>query len=244
MTTNPEDPSPSTRVIEIDRLRERPDNANRMPERSFRALVKHIARTGRYPSIIVRPVRAGGSNDISKDIDPRHIDSNELESDEDAAGRWYEILDGHHRVRALRELNETQARCEVWDDVDDAEALVLLTTLNRLEGSDDPVRRGALGQRLVERFGRDRVGTRLPEDAAALDRLLETQLPPPAPAFVDVAEALPEAVTFFLTRAQRERLDVQLRRAADHAETKPRTRSERLIALLDLDGDSDENDSD
>ena len=104
--------------IPLGQLRARIDNANVMPEALLAKLVRHIERTDRYPHLIVRPIADAGLG----------------------AEGFYEILDGHHRAAALRRLGRTTARCEVWE-VDDDEALVLLATLNRLQGRDDVLKR-------------------------------------------------------------------------------------------------------
>ncbi len=211
-------------MIPLHRLHTRPDNANRMPAASFRTLVSHIRRTGQYPQIIVRPLRS-----------PR---GREEQVDE------YEILDGHHRVQALKEIGEIAARCDVWKNIDDAESLVLLTTLNRLQGHDDPLLRGVLVEELVKQFGRDRTIRLLPEDGKAIDRLLELQSPPEMPTDPgDVVNAIPEAVTFFLSHEQKCALDARLRTVRlselDDSPKRHSTRSERLIALLHLEAESD-----
>ena len=193
--------------IELSQLRGRRDNANVMSKDSFRKLVRNIKRTGRYPAVIVRPRRSEAGVPCSE----------------------YEILDGHHRVAALRELNHATAKCEIWNGVDDGEALVLLTTLNRLEGSDDPLRRAGLVEQLVERFGKARVVKILPEDQMRVDRLLALRESAPEP--IDQADVggLPEAVTFFLSGEQRKVLDSRLSTVEEG-----RTRSERLVVLLGL----------
>ena len=188
--------------IPLERLRPRPDNANRMSPAAFAKLTRHLARTGRYPAVIARPHPS-------------------------EAGA-YEILDGHHRVEALRALGRDAARCDVWE-VDDDEALVLLATLNRLQGQDDPARRGALLEELSRRLGRERLPELLPESENAIARLLRVATPPPPPAIAPRLDALPEAVTFFLTPPQRRALEQRL------DEHEGATRSQRLVALLGLD---------
>ena len=103
--------------IPLDDLVAHPLNSNVMPPEYREKLVAHIRRTGRYPFLVVRahPTEPGK----------------------------YQVLDGHHRVGVLRELGHTEARCDVWD-VDDREAKLLLGTLNRLEGQDQPLRRAQL----------------------------------------------------------------------------------------------------
>ena len=90
-------------------------NSNRMSVEFMKTLKRHIQKSGKYPPLIVR-ILEGGS---------------------------YQVLDGHHRLRVLYELGHEVVRCEVWD-VDDDEALLLLATLNRLSGSDDPKLRAEL----------------------------------------------------------------------------------------------------
>lgn len=190
--------------IPLTQLRSRADNANVMPEGLLVKLVGHIERTDRYPHLIVRPMPG-------------------------EAGA-YEILDGHHRAEALRRLGRAAARCEVWE-VDDDEALVLLATLNRLQGRDDVRRRANLLESLARRFGAARLPRLLPEDAERIERLRQVRLEPPAPAPSIRAGDLPAAVTFFLTAEQKRRLDEVL-------SAFPGTRSERLVAHLQLDADA------
>jgi len=194
--------------IEVTQLRKRSDNANSMSHNSFRKLVRHIRRTNRYPAIIVRPLPP---------------------PDDDAPVSEYEIIDGHHRVAALRELHHATARCDVWEGINDEEALILLTTLYRLEGSDDPLKRASLIAQLVEKVGRTRTAQMLPEDQERIDRLLEVRIPPPKPVNIPTDESLPEAVTFFLSPSQRKTLERKLR-AVEFG----KTRSERFIQLLNL----------
>jgi len=191
--------------IPLDNLRIRPDNANVMPENLLVKLTRHIERTDRYPHLIVRPMPG-----------------------ETGA---YEILDGHHRAEALRRLGRAAARCEVWE-VDDDEALVLLATLNRLQGRDEVLKRAELLESLRKRMGAERLPQWLPEDARRLERLRQVRLdpPPPAPSIRD--NDLPAAVTFFLTASQKRRLEERL-------SAFPGSRSQQLVAFLQLDADAD-----
>jgi len=192
-------------TLPLESLVPHPGNANVMPRHLFRKLCAHIRRTRRYPPLVVRP-----------HPDPARANS-------------FEILDGHHRARALREVGETHARCDVWQ-VDDREAVLLLLTLNRLEGSDDPAKRARLldDLRSLDSLLLDprEVAKLVSEDAAALERLKELAKPPlllSDPAAFDHERDI-EPVTFFLTRTQRSRL---LQRLAAVC-------SDRTMALLRL----------
>ena len=127
--------------IALDQLHAHPGNSNVMKEKLFRKLVDHLRRSGRYPPVIVRPWQGA-----------------------------YQILDGHHRVMALRELGAEAAQCLVWD-ADDEESLVLLTTLNRLQGVDDPRKRGELITQLMQRRSVGDLSKLLPEGREQLQKL-------------------------------------------------------------------------
>jgi ParB family chromosome partitioning protein len=187
-------------IIPLDLLDDHPDNANRMGEDLLAKLVAHIRDNGNYPPLIIRP-------------HPQH------------AGR-YQILDGHHRAKALHQLGRTEACCEIWD-VDDGQTDLLLLTLNRLCGEDDPYRRGALLKRVAKLGGLKELAAKLPEDVQRIRKLIETTQAPPSPSPPPDLASMPQAVTFFLTAGQRDRLFDRLKAVA-------RDRSEALVALLEL----------
>ncbi len=178
--------------IPIDRLREHPRNSNAMSAEALRTLRRHIRRSGRYEPLVVRPL-----------------------AEATGASPTYQVLNGHHRLRVLRDLGHTTVRCEVWD-VDDHEALLLLATLNRLEGRDDPTKRAALLADLAA--GSDSLGRLaqlLPEDRAALDKALALAREPlPAPQTPAAAPPVFEPLTFFLSPAELVTVDHALSAAA------------------------------
>ncbi|MCH8152187.1 MAG: ParB-like nuclease domain-containing protein [Planctomycetes bacterium] len=187
--------------IPLDRLDEHPGNANRMGESLLEKLIVHLRESGDYPPLIVR-------------LHPAKKDR-------------YQILDGHHRAKALRRLGHPHARCEVWE-VDDQRADLLLATLNRLRGDDDPYRRGELLARLAGSMGVKALASHLPEDVSRIDKLIAATQLPPAPAQPPDLATMPQAVTFFLTAGQRDRLFKKLRPLT-------RDRSAALVELLALD---------
>jgi len=188
--------------ISLDKLDAHPANSNRMADRLLDKLAAHIERTDRYPPIIVRPHGPRGD------------------------GR-YQILDGHHRVAALRRLERDAARCDVWH-VDDGEALLLLATLNRLQGRDDPHRRAALLAQLRDAHGETlkSLAAKLPERPPQVQALFRLNASPPAPQPAPPLDDMPRAVHFFLSGGDRRRL---LQRLAD---IHPR-RETALMTLLD-----------
>lgn len=94
-----------------------------MPAHVLRKLRSHLGRSGRYEPLVVRP-------------------------HPELPGR-FQLLNGHHRLRVLKELGHNSVRCLVWD-VDDDQARLYLATLNRLAGHDIPERRATLIENLLD----------------------------------------------------------------------------------------------
>jgi ParB-like chromosome segregation protein Spo0J len=126
-------------------LHPHPQNANVMSPKDKAALAANIRRSGRYPPLIVRPYPA-------------------------LAGQ-YQLLDGHQRVAVLRDLGEQDAPCLVWP-CDDATALLLLATLNRLRGADEPAKRAALVEELGALVSPADLARLLPKDTHRLNNTL------------------------------------------------------------------------
>ena len=132
--------------VPLSQLHAHPSNANLMTEEWLEKLARNIAREGRYPPLIVRP-------------------HPELQGE-------YQLLDGHQRDEVLRRLGHSDALCYVWD-CDDATALTLLASLNRLAGEDVPARRAALLAELTGIMSVEELALLLPEDAGAIRETLE-----------------------------------------------------------------------
>jgi ParB-like chromosome segregation protein Spo0J len=178
-------------IIEIDRLEAHPANANRMTDAMLAKLAQHIEQSGQYPAVIVRPMRGEGEEAAS-------------------SPSRYQILDGHHRVLALRRMGRTEVECDVWTEVDDDRAAMLLLTLNRLRGEDDPQRRGELLRQLSCRIDLDRLARSLPDDLDRIRKLIDVSRPPAggSAAVEEAAKkarpgALPQALTIFLSGEER-----------------------------------------
>lgn len=192
-------------LLALASLDAHPANANRMAAGLFAKLKLHLERSGEYPPLIVR----------------RHP----------ARSDRFEILDGHHRARALRELGYEEARCEIWEVDDDSRAALLLLTLNRLHGEDDPYKRGLLMDVLAHSMDEESLANLLPDSAEQIRALIDLTRPPPpesALAKPPDLDQMPRAVTFFLTGPQHDRLTRTLRHV--NAED----RSAALVKLLRL----------
>ncbi len=131
--------------IKINKLCPHPGNPNRMSKENFRKLVRHIECSGRYEPLIVRPM----SNDSQ-----------------------YQIINGHHRFEALKQLGYETCDCVVWD-VDDDEANLLLATLNRLCGQDVLEKKTALLDKLNSKLKVAELARLLPQTKTQIQRLID-----------------------------------------------------------------------
>lgn len=157
-------------TIPIEKLIAHPGNPNRMSKRNFVRLVRNIERTGRYEPLVVR-----------------------------RQGDGFQIINGHHRCRALKQLGYETVDAIVWD-VDDAEADILLSTLNRLGGSDVLEKKLALLGRLNRKMHAREMAKLLPFTRSQIERLKNLKVPS-APAKINVKSfAMP--MVFFLSDAQ------------------------------------------
>lgn len=169
-------------------LERHPLNPNQMKPEYLAKLTAHIGRTNHYPPLIVRPHPA----------DP---------------GR-YQIIDGHWRKTALQKLDHMHAWCQVWD-VNDAETNILLATLNRLEGQDDPQRRGHLLDHLTRQFEMSQLTEQLPLDAAQIQKYIDCAQAPPKPNAPTPLANQVVGLTIFLSIEDKKRVVAKLRSIKD-----------------------------
>jgi len=190
--------------ISLDRLVGHPDNANVQSKANFGKLVRNIERSGRYEPLVVRPCpgRAG----------------------------YYQIINGHHRRRALGELGYTAADCIVWD-VDDEQADILLATLNRLGGSDQLAKKLKLLGRLNRKLGSRELAKLIPHTKRQIERLSSLRMPS-KPADID-AKYFANPMVFFLDDRQQEAVEKALELASRDAVEKTRA-ARRAAALVRL----------
>jgi ParB-like chromosome segregation protein Spo0J len=133
--------------ISLDRLIAHPDNPNRMSKVNFAKLVRNIERTGLYEPLTVR----------------RH-------------GENFQIINGHHRLEALKKLGYAAADCVVWD-IDDEQVDILLATLNRLCGSDILDKKLMLLRRMNEKRQAQELARLLPLTGKQIERMANLKLP-------------------------------------------------------------------
>ena len=160
--------------LPLCKLHPHPDNANRMSKPKFAKLVRHIKHTGHYEPVVVRR-------------HPHH------------SGGW-QILNGHHRVRALKQLNRTRADCVVFG-ANDEQARLYLLSLNRLCGRDNVYRKAKLIEQLCRSHSPRDLAKLLGDSKTAIEKLnaLSQNQPLPQTA-TEKPFLLP--MTFFVTEDQ------------------------------------------
>jgi len=195
--------------IPIDKLVVHPANSNVMSEDLLVKLRRHIARHGNYESLVVRP----------------HPEK---------AGH-YQLINGHHRKLVLAQMGHKHADCVVWDISDD-ETLMLLATVNRLSGQDNPKKRAQLLAVLARRFNDKELLRNLPEKKRQLQKILSLNQPAKMVQPEKLTE-LPQALTFFVSEKQKriiehclEQIKKQLN--GDDTQAKP-TRGDLLAIMAD-----------
>ncbi|MHC4395323.1 MAG: ParB/RepB/Spo0J family partition protein [Planctomycetota bacterium] len=170
--------SNSIQRIELERLVGHPDNPNRQSGANFRKLVRNIERSGRYEPIVVRP----------------HPEKKD----------YFQIINGHHRCRALKKTGYRQADCVVWD-VDDEQTDILLATLNQLGGTNEVDKKAALLKRLSEKRKPAELGKLLPGTAKQIERLSKIGRGSLKPAEAKIsAKCFVNPMVFFLDDSQRQ----------------------------------------
>ena len=194
-------------AIPIEKMVAHPDNPNRMSKKNFAKLVRNVERTGRYEPLVVRPCpqREG----------------------------FFQIINGHHRCRALRELGYETADAMVWD-IDDHDADVLLATVNRLGGRDVLDKKLALLCRLNERTHPRDLAKLLPLSRPQIQRL--TKISSNGLARIKLAKPdFATPVVFFVSRRQQKIIEnaLSLAREAGNGKTKAQKNAAALTQIAE-----------
>lgn len=153
-----------------------PENPNRMEPEMFAKLVANIRRTGLMPAVIVRDLGTG----------------------------QFQILDGHHRVKAAKKLGWDKVPVENWGQVSDGEARLLLATLNRLRGRDEKKLRTALLTQLRATYEQapSTLSEYVPESPTQIVAATETTVPSVDPQHDDALAAEVSPFTVLLNVMQ------------------------------------------
>ncbi len=192
-------------AIGVDRLVGHEGNPNRMSKGKFGKLVRHIKSSGLYEPLIVR----------------KHSESDGC----------FEIINGHHRWRALKKLGYEEIDCVVWE-VSDEQVDLLLLTLNRLGGSDVVGKKVELLRRVNARMEFGAMAKLLPATGKQIERLVGlrdgikvTRL---------AAEGFAKAMVFFLDKGQEQAIENALAAVDDHDDgSKAARRAAKLVVIAE-----------
>ena len=193
--------------ISLDRLIAHPDNPNRMSKGNFSKLVRNIERTSLYEPLTVR-----------------------------RQGEYFQIINGHHRLEALKKLGYAAADCVVWD-IDDEEVDVLLATLNRLCGRDILDKKLILLRRLNEKMLAQELARLLPLTGKQIERLANLKLPALPAKGQAKAGGMCFAVplVFFVNESQQRIIEEAILKAecTEKEKTKAQRRAEALTKIAE-----------
>lgn len=169
-------------TLQIDLIDPNPRNPNELPEDKMETLKRDIREHGFKQPILVREK-------------VMHHEVGEAPSGQ----QRYEIIDGEHRWRALRELAaETIPAVVVSPDTDD-EAALAMVSMNNLRGEFIPIKLALLLADLNQRIPEDELARRLGMDSAAIKDSLS---------LASFTDALPEKVRESVEREEREAPEV------------------------------------
>ena len=213
----------SIQSIALDKLVAHPDNPNRMSKANFAKLLRNIKRTGRYEPLVVRPCP-----DVRGARDDEHLHRTPIGGASGIEHRdCFQIINGHHRCRALLQLGCKTADCVVWD-IDDEQTDIFLATLNRLAGSDELGKKLKLLKRLNQRLDAGRLAKLLPQSKKQIERLTNLKIPfEPAKT---AGSSFANPLVFFVDDKQKEVIEQALSRAEENRNEK--TRAARRPAAL------------
>jgi hypothetical protein len=189
------------RTIRLNRLVPHPDNANRMSRANFAKLIRNIERAGHYEPLVVRP----HPNQTGK----------------------FQIINGQHRCEALRQLGRKTAQAVVWN-MDDEQADILLTTLNRLSGRDMLEKKLNVLRRLCRVIPLHDLAKLVPQTQGQLQRLMSRKLNPAKVQIRQPLHAIP--LVFFVDEAQQRLIEDAL--ASVPAPVSKTTRATQRAAAL------------
>lgn len=174
--------------VPVENILPHPENSNYMSPPLFKKLVRHIQNSGRYEPITVRP----------------HPEE---------PGK-FQLINGHNRLNALKELGRDKARCTVWN-LSDAEARLYLATLNRLSGKEVLERRELLLDALARDFSQEDLTGLLPDPTEHIEALFrqEEEITNMISDF-EKDQEVPVMLSYYLDRTKAETVEKALALAA------------------------------
>ena len=198
-----------TERVALTAVHDHPANPNVMSAARLEQLTARIASTGHYPPLIVRP----------------HPEQH----------GEYQLLDGHQRAQVLRQLGHEQVDVVVWA-CSDAEASLLLISLNRLTGEDNPVKHDALLEDLLREapeFDLDELTT---SSEADITELLETLSATEEPVSVETPSGTSpiasRRLSFTVSAAEGDAIELAVDSLLISSELRGSRRRGRALALI------------
>jgi len=197
----------STRIrqIPVKKLVPHPGNPNRMSRTVFEKLVRNIEQTGRYEPLVVRPCPGQRG--------------------------FFQIINGHHRCQALRQLGHETVEAVVWN-INDEQTEILLGTLNRLQGRDTLEKKLALLHRLTVTMATRKLAKLLPQTQGQIERLVSAKPPARTPSGKAKPFAIP--VVFFVNETQGRAITEAIARAAAGLPEEQTRAAQRAAALMHI----------
>ncbi len=195
--------------IPMENLIENPNSPNRMSKPIFKKLVRNIESTGLYEPVIVRKI---------------NTENPELSTQ-------YEIINGHSRVRALKQLGYPNVDVCIWN-IGDTQTDIHLATLNRLTGSDILEKKLALLNRLSKELDAKHLAEILPFTSGQIERYRNLELPR-KPARQD-KESFAEPVVFFVNKEQKQIIEQAIQKTTSSGKTKSQAITQIVEAFINV----------
>ncbi len=204
--------------VPIENLIENPNSPSRMSKPTFAKLVRNIERTGLYEPVIVRHVGWASAHAVK-------AMSNERQATK------YEIINGHARVKALKQLGYKNVDVCIWD-AGDMQADILSITLNRLSGTDILEKKLALLNRLSNQSDAKQLSELLPFTSGQIERYRNLKLPS-KPAKQD-SDSFAEPVVFFVNKEQKQIIEQAIQKTASSCKTKSQAITQIAEAFINV----------
>lgn len=189
--------------LPIRQLHPHPGNPNRLSKAKFSKLTGHLKRTGQYEPLVVRP--------------------------HPVKDNAYQILNGHHRARALKQLGYTRADCVVFE-ADDEQSRLYLLSLNRLCGRDNLYKKAKLIEQLCRSYSSRDLARLIGDSKTAIEKLNALSQNQPLPRDKEDKPFL-IPMTFFMTGSEHALLQNAFDKAGHDSAATTQTRR-RMDALL------------
>jgi len=189
----------------LRRLIANPDNPNVMAKPKFMKLLRNIRQTGIYEPLLIRRCKKNT--------------------------RYYEIINGYHRCRALLKLGHKNADCVLFD-VDDKQLNILTATLNRLGGSDDVGKKIVLLKSLIKTATPKELAKILPCTSVQIKKLTELKMPD-GKSKKD-GKCLFNSIVFFVTDEEKKIIEEAISKLAEQVKDEKTKAAKRTAALMIL----------